>query len=118
MRWIVEGKEIMTLFVIPSNTEGLLVSIAQFLLVVLAIVVFERVWVRRFRDLPGGVEWRLHRILLWEFGTLVMLVGSYLLHAYYVVLPLLFLLAFLSMWYLLCDDGFGPCSSFIFSCRS
>lgn len=100
MVWIVDGKEIIPLFVLPTDSTGLMIGIVQFLAAVILIVIFERIWIKRFRDRKGGLEWHIHRILLWEFGTLVALIGSYIFTLYYVILPLLFLLAFLSMWYL------------------
>ena len=101
MSWIVKGEEIVPIFVIPTDGIGLLIGIGQFVCAVAFIVLFERIWIKKFRDPKGCFEWYIHRILLWEFATLIALVGSYILSLYYVILPLLFLLAFLSMWYLM-----------------
>lgn len=96
---ITGGNPDVPLFVIPTGLHGLLLSIAEFTAVVLVIYLFERLRFRRAsRDLV--LDPIVHRILLWEMGTVVALIASHVLGRYYVVLPLLFLLTFLSMWYL------------------
>ena len=49
-------------------------------------------------------EFHVHALrsdLMREFGTVISIIGAFLLKQYYVVLPLLFLLVFLIMWYLI-----------------
>lgn len=89
----------MPLFMVPASLAGLLLCIVEFSLVSLVIFLFER---SRFPRLyrKKGPDAEVQRILLWELGTVVALIAVYLLGRYWVVLPLLFLLAFLSMWYL------------------
>lgn len=96
---IENGQEMVPLFMLPGDPIGLLVCILEFLMVVGLIIAFEKIWIRRIKCVRG-YEWCIHRILLWEFGTVVALIVVYVAGFYCVVLPLLFLLAFLSMWYL------------------
>ncbi|MCK5592148.1 MAG: hypothetical protein KAI72_09355, partial [Candidatus Pacebacteria bacterium] len=60
----------------------------------------ERIWMRQF-VFKITEEMQLQRILIWEFGTIISIIGAFLLKLYCVILPLLFLLAFLIMWYLI-----------------
>jgi hypothetical protein len=103
---IENGKEMVPLFVLPGDPIGLLVCILQFLVVVGLIVLLEKIWIRRIKCVRG-YERCIHRILLWEFGTVVALIAVYVAKFYCVVLPLLFLLAFLAMWYLVRVLGRG-----------
>ena len=87
------------LFVLPNNQTGLITSIFLFLAVAFLIYLLEQIWIRRF--VFKTVEtMQLQRILIWEFGTIISIIGVFLLKQYCVVLPLLFLFAFLIMWYL------------------
>jgi hypothetical protein len=97
--YIVNGEEMVPLFVLPANIEGLGICIGIFLVCVAFIVWLERRWRHRLRC-AKGYETCVNRILLWQFGTVLSLIVVYVLQLYCTVLPLLFLLAFLSMWYL------------------
>ena len=90
----------MPIFVLPDNQTGLIICIFLFVIVAFLIYLLERIWMRQF--VFKTVEtMQLQRILIWEFGTVVSIIGAFLLKQYCVVLPLLFLLAFLIMWYLI-----------------
>lgn len=87
------------LFILPDNSTGLIICISLFLVVAFLIYLLERIWMRQF--VFKTVEAReLQRILMWEFGAVVSIIVVFLLKLYCVVLPLLFLLVFLIMWYL------------------
>lgn len=102
--YIVNGKEVVPLFIVPADIIGLLNCIGLFLISVVFIVALERVWRYRIRC-TKGYERCINRILLWEFGTVLALIAVYILGFYCTVLPLLFLLTFLSLWYLVCVLG-------------
>ena len=88
------------LFVLPDNQTGLIFSTILFLMIVFLIYLLEQIWIRRFVFKTAEVR-ELQKILIWEFGTVVSIIGVFFLKQYCVVLPLLFLLAFLIMWYLI-----------------
>lgn len=90
----------MPIFVLPENVAGLMTCIFLFLIATLLIYLLEKIWMRSFVFKTVEVA-QLQRILIWEFGAVVSIIGAFLLEQYYVVLPLLFLLAFLIMWYLI-----------------
>ncbi|MCK5027237.1 MAG: hypothetical protein KAS07_02365 [Candidatus Pacebacteria bacterium] len=87
------------LFVLPAEFSGLLWCIGIFLVIALGVVLFERFWIKKICCVNEH-ERGLYRILLWELGSVVSLIIIYVSKLYCVVLPLLFLIAFLSMWYL------------------
>ena len=87
------------LFVLPDDRTGLISSVFLFLMIAFLIYLLERIWMRRFVFKTVEAK-ELQRILIWEFGTVVSIIGVFFLKQYCVVLPLLFLLAFLIMWYL------------------
>jgi len=89
----------MPIFVLPENVAGLMTCIFLFLIAALLIYLLEKLWMRSFVFKTVEAK-NLQRILIWEFGTIVSIIGAFMLEQYYVVLPLLFLLAFLVMWYL------------------
>lgn len=88
------------IFVLPDDQTGLIISILLFLVVAFLIYLLERIWMRQF-VFKITEEMQLQRILIWEFGTIISIIGAFLLKLYCVILPLLFLLAFLIMWYLI-----------------
>ena len=87
------------LFVLPADFSGLVFCLGVFLLSVVGIVWFEKFWIKRDHYVDKH-ERNIQRILLWEFGSVVSLIVIYILKLYCVVLPLLFLITVLSMWYL------------------
>ena len=91
---------VMPVFVLPDNSTRLVTSILLFLFVALLIYFLERVWIKHFVFKTKETE-ELQRILIWEFGTILSIIGVFFLKQYCVVLPLLFLLIFLIMWYLI-----------------
>ena len=86
-------------FALPNDQTELMLSIFLFLGVVLLIYVLGSVWIRLFVSVPEDVK-KLKKILIWEFGTVLSIIGVFLFGQYCVILPLLFFLAFLVMWYL------------------
>ena len=95
-----EGSEILVpLFVLPADVYGLFICCMSFLGIAILIYIFEKWWINRTPYLYGESKCA-QRILIWEFGTVVSLIFTHTFGFYCVVLPLLFLLAFLSMWYL------------------
>ncbi|MCK5096280.1 MAG: hypothetical protein KAR24_02915 [Candidatus Pacebacteria bacterium] len=96
----VESEILIPLFVLPADVWGLVLCSVSFLSITVVVYFFERFWTKR-ASCVYGENGRVQRILLWEFGTVVSLIFAHLLGFYCVVLPLLFLLAFLSMWYLI-----------------
>lgn len=87
------------LFVLPASVSGLFTCLMYFLCVTAAIVLFEKIWSRSF-VFKTKEEQQIQRILLWELGTVCAIIIVYIFRFYCVILPLLFLLASLAMWYL------------------
>ncbi len=90
----------MPIFVLPENAAGLITCIFLFLIVASLIYLLEKIWMRSFVFKTVEAK-KIQRILMWEFGTVISIIGVFFLKQYCVVLPLLFLLAFLIMWYLI-----------------
>ena len=90
----------MPIFVLPDDQTGLIICIFLFVIVAFLIYLLERIWMRQFVFKTVEAA-QLQKILIWEFGTVISIIGAFLLKQYYVVLPLLFLLVFLIMWYLI-----------------
>lgn len=92
-------QDVVPLFVVPADITGLFWCVVHFVGIVFLIILLEKYWMRRLHFVSSH-ERSLYRILLWEFGAVVALMVIYIAKLYCVVLPLLFLIAFLSMWYL------------------
>jgi len=85
-----------TIFTLPERPGELLLCILSFLLVVFGIILVHHVWSRKTRQ-----KCTLNRrILFWQFGVVITMIGAFLFNFYCVILPLMFLLAALIMWYL------------------
>ena len=88
-----------SIFLLPDSREEMLICVLLFFIMSLLIYYFESLWTQRFA-FKTVEERRLQRVLIWEFGTVLSIVTVFFLKQYIVILPLLFFLAFLIIWYL------------------
>ena len=84
------------LFALPEGANELFGCIGYFLLITGSIFLAEFAW----NQMKTKRRTLSMRILFWELGAVLAIIIAYAEQAYCVVLPLMFLLVFLIMWFL------------------
>jgi hypothetical protein len=88
-----------TVFALPTEATELTSCIIDFVLVFALILLLKTAWIE-YHALKGVKLSKKKKILFWEIATFAAIIVFYFVGNYCVVLPLLFMLAVLVLWYL------------------
>lgn len=88
-----------TLFSFPSALPEFVGCTTDFILLFLIILILKLIWTQRASEKGVRIS-KKQKILFWEIATLVALFVFFIIGHYCVVLPLLFMLSILVLWYL------------------
>lgn len=88
-----------TVFTLPEQPSELFTCLIDFVLIVVLITLLKSAW-NDYMTLKGIPVSKKQKILFWELVTFTALFTAYITGHFCVILPLLFMLTILVLWYL------------------